>query len=100
MIKKNTFVLIKKVILTKLERSSNIPEDTKQKDFLMKLKGYLTHEAKIGDEVEILTETKRLVKGILIEVNPSYTHSYGNYLYEVKKMKDIILSEMGDKLYD
>lgn len=100
MIKKNTFVMIKKIVLTKTERASNVPSDTKEKDFVMKIKGYLTHDAHLNDEVEILTETNRLVKGVLIEVNPSYTHSFGDHLSEVKKMKEIILTEMEDKFYD
>jgi hypothetical protein len=100
MLKKGAYVCIKKIVLNSNQRSSHIPLDTKDKDFLMKLKGYLTHDASIGDHVDILTETKRKVSGILIEENPTYTHSFGDYLDEVKTMKDIILSEMEDVLHD
>lgn len=94
MIKKNTYVLIKKIVLDKEERTAHIPEDTKRVDFVMKVKGVLTHDANMHDEVTILSDTKRYIKGELIEINPSYTHSYGEHLDEVLKMKDIILSEM------
>jgi hypothetical protein len=100
MITKNTYVCIKKTVLKSNQRSLNIPLDTKEKDFVMKVKGNLVSDASIGDEVEILTETKRKVRGLLIEANPTYTHSFGDYLDEVKVMKDIILTEMEDSLHD
>lgn len=100
MIKKGTYVYIKKILLKSDERSSHIPLDTKDKDFVMKIKGYLIHDASLNDKVEILTETKRKVSGILIEENPTYTHSFGDYLDEVKVMKDIILTEMEDILHE
>lgn len=100
MIEKGTYVYIKKIVLTSSQRSSNIPVDTKDKDFVMKIKGYLTKDASLGDTVDILTETKRKVSGILLEANPTYTHSFGNHLPEVKLMKDIILREMEDILHD
>ncbi len=100
MVSKGTYVEIKKIVLKASERSSHIPKDTKDKDFVMKIKGYLLSDAQLKDTVEILTETKRIVKGILIDVNPTYTHSFGNHLDETKKMKDIILSEMEDTLND
>ena len=100
MIKKGTYVYIKKIVLKSSERSSHIPLDTLDKDFVMKVKGYLVNDASLGDNVDILTETKRKVSGILIEANPTYTHSFGDYLDEVKTMKDIILTEMEDTLHD
>lgn len=100
MIKKDTYVCIKKIVLKSNERSSHIPLDTKEKDFVMKVKGYLVKDASLGDSVEILTETKRKVNGILIESNPTYAHSFGDHLDEVKLMKDIILTEMEDTLHE
>jgi hypothetical protein len=43
----------------------------------LKAKGFLQADAAIGDDVEIKTYTGRLIKGKLIEENPSYTHSFG-----------------------
>jgi len=93
MIQKGTYVMIKKVVLKHDERSINLPEDTKTKDFMMKIKGYLLNDAHLNDLVEIKTETKRKVEGILIEVNPSYTHSFGDHVDEIDVMKSIILEE-------
>src|SRR5690554_6196437 len=100
MIKKNTYVLIKKIILDHEDRTAHLPDDTKRVDYVMKIKGLLTHDANLNDEVTILSDTHRLIKGKLIEVNPSYTHSYGKHLDEVLKMKSIILSEMEDLNHD
>ena len=93
MIQKGTYVMIKKVVLKHDERSNNLPEDTKTKDFMMKIKGYLLKDANLNDLVEIETETKRKVEGILVEVNPSYTHSFGDHVDEIDMMKSIILEE-------
>ena len=93
MIQKGTYVMIKKIVLKHDERSNNLPEDTKTKDFMMKIKGYLLKDAYLSDFVEIETETKRKVEGILVEINPSYTHSFGDHVDEIDMMKSIILEE-------
>ena len=46
-------------------------------------KGFLQADAEIGDEVEVKTATGRIEKGTLIEVNPHYTHSYGEFVPEL-----------------
>jgi hypothetical protein len=93
MFKKGTYVMVRKIVLKHDERSSNLPDDTKVKDFMMKIKGYLLHDADMYDEVSIETETKRVVKGKLVEVNPSYTHSFGDHVDEIDVMKKMILEE-------
>lgn len=93
MIKKDSYVMIKKIVLKKEDRASHLPVDTKKHDFMMKIKGTLISDAKIGDEVLILTDTKREVKGILLKENPYYDHFFGYHVDEVKKIKEIILNE-------
>lgn len=96
MIKKGSYVTVKKVVLNKDERSANLPEDTKKVDLVMKVKGITLHDAKLNEMVEITTTTGRIVKGELIELNPNYTHSFGSHIEEIEKMKKIILSETED----
>jgi 2-amino-4-ketopentanoate thiolase alpha subunit len=98
MIEKNTFVQIYKSILSRSERSSNLPADTKQVPLEMRIKGKLLFSAQIGDTVDIITSTKRIESGILIAVEPSYTHDFGHFVQEIEDMKDIILSETEDLL--
>lgn len=93
MIKKDSYVMIKKIVLKKEDRTAHLPKDTKAHDFMMKIKGTLLDDANIGDEVMIVTETKRKVKGILIEENPCYNHSFGSHVDEVLQIKEIILKE-------
>ena len=60
MAKKGEWVRIHKVVLPAAERTAKIPDDTKQVDFEMWVKGTLQNEtAEIGDEVTIITATGR-----------------------------------------
>lgn len=93
MVKKGTLVVIKKIVLNPNERSLNIPNDTKDHPFLMWIKGVLTHDADFGDLVSILTTTKRIETGILIQIEPYYTHSFGKYVDILDEMKEIISKE-------
>ena len=93
MIKKNQIVLIYKVILPSSERATNLPLDTKEVPFEMRVKGKLLKSADIGDRVEILTASKRKESGILIEDQPFYSHSFGHYVGALEEIKDVILNE-------
>ncbi len=93
MIKKGSYVTIKKVVLNKNERSINLPADTKKVDLIMKIKGTTLHDAQFNEIVEIMTTTKRIVKGELVELNPRYVHSFGSHIEEIEKIKSIILKE-------
>lgn len=82
-IKKNSWVQIKKIILNPHERASNIPEETKSVPLLMWVKGFLTEDAYLNDEVTVKTITGRLESGTLIKSNPSYMHTYGQFMPEI-----------------
>ena len=56
----------------------------------MWVKGHLTADAEIGDEVEIITRTGRHVRGRLLEVNPRYTHDYGEFVPELLEIGDTV----------
>ena len=84
MAKKGDWVRIHKVVLPAAERTAKIPDDTKQVDFEMWVKGTLQNEtAELGEEVTIVTATGREETGKLLEVNPYYTHSYGKFVPEI-----------------
>ena len=90
MVKKQTWVQIKKTILTPGERAENIPDDSKSVPLYMWVKGYITTDGKIGDIVTITTITGRTEEGELIAVNPAYTHNYGNFIGELQEIsKDV-----------
>ncbi len=79
--KKGDWVRIYKVVLESKNRAPQVPEDTKKVPLEMWDKGFLVQDkAKIGDKVEIETYIGRKVSGELVEINPQYSHSFGNYV--------------------
>ena len=81
--KKDTLVEIYKIVLEKGERAPQVPNDTQQVPLEMKVKGFLVHNAAVGEEAEIITPAGRRIRGRLIEINPAYTHMYGRPIPEL-----------------
>jgi small nuclear ribonucleoprotein (snRNP)-like protein len=100
MVKKNSWVQIEKVILTPSQRLSSIPNDTKNTPLMMWVKGFLLDDANIGDTVQIKTKTGRLEEGKLIKVNPSYNHSFGDYVEEFAIVDEIVLKAFHGDNYE
>lgn len=94
MIKKGTYVRIRRTILKPDERSNNLPEDTKKVPFKMWIKGYLLEDSDLFDIVTVKTVTGRLETGRLKEANPPYKHSYGDFIPEILSLRDIIKKDM------
>ncbi|WP_326907881.1 2-amino-4-oxopentanoate thiolase subunit OrtA [Sedimentibacter sp. MB31-C6] len=88
MIKKGEWVLIHRVVLEPSQRAPQVPDDTKKAPLEMWVKGYLQEDANIGDEVTVLTRTKRIERGSLLEVNPYYKHDFGKFVPELNKISD------------
>ena len=84
--KAGDWVQIRQTVLEPSERAPQVPEDTKQVPLLLWVKGYALHDGIKGQEVEIETVTGRLVKGELVEVNPRYTHDFGDFVPELLKI--------------
>ncbi|MBI9010088.1 MAG: 2-amino-4-ketopentanoate thiolase [Tenericutes bacterium] len=94
MIKKNSWVQIKKIILKPEERTGNLPEATKQVPFVMWVKGFLLEDAMLNSEVLIKTITGRNESGILVCENPSYMHTYGEFVPEILEIDRIVKTEL------
>ncbi|MCL2559884.1 MAG: 2-amino-4-oxopentanoate thiolase subunit OrtA [Turicibacter sp.] len=77
------WVLIHSQTLKKEERAPQVPADTKEVPLEMWVKGELLEPAEIGDAVTVKTLTGRLETGKLIEVNPVYRHSFGEFVPEL-----------------
>lgn len=94
MIKKGEWVLIHRNVLEVSDRAPQVPDDTKKVPLEMWVKGYLQEDANIGDEVNVLTRTKRKEHGTLLEVNPTYKHDFGNFvpelLYVSEQVREIL----------
>ena len=83
MVKKGTWVSIRKTILEPKDRAAGIPEDTAATPLMMWINGFLQEDASIGEEVTIRTRMNRVEEGTLEEVNPTTQVDYGNYVPEI-----------------
>jgi hypothetical protein len=99
MAKKGDWVLTHNIVLTPDQRAAQVPEDTHKVPLEMWIKGRLTADAEIGDTVTITTRTGRTVTGKLLEVNPRYTHDYGEFVPELLEIGDTVRGILfgGDK---
>lgn len=94
MIKKNEWVQVHSIVLTKEERAPQVPEDTKSVPLEMWVKGYLTEDAEMGDVVTVKTVTGRLVEGKLVQVNPTFRHSFGEFVPEILEIDRTVRQEL------
>lgn len=90
------WVQLHRIILEPQNRSSQVPEDTKNVPLEMWVKGYLQVEAEVGDQVEIKTVTNRRERGTLVQINPVYQHSFGEFVPEVIEIHKILEKELRD----
>lgn len=99
MISKNTWVQIHRIALKPEDRSVSLPSDTKNVPLEVWVKGFLVNDCEMGDEAEIITRTGRHEKGTLICVNPTYSHSFGDYVPELAVIGDTLREILfgGDK---
>lgn len=81
--KKGDWVKIHSIVLKPEERAPQVPDDTKLVSLETWVKGFLLEEASIGELVEVKTYTGRLVKGTLIEIAPTFKHSFGENVPEL-----------------
>ena len=85
--KKGDWVQICSVVLPAGQRAPQVPEDTRECDLLMWIKGFIQDDAEEGAEAEVLTLTGRREKGTLCAVNPGYIHSYGKFVPELLEVQ-------------
>ena len=83
MIKKGTWVEIEEIVLTPEDRAKNIPEETKITPLKCWIRGNCNRDCELGEKVEIETNVGRIVKGIVVDVEPGYYHTYGKYVSEI-----------------
>ncbi|MCK4260746.1 MAG: 2-amino-4-ketopentanoate thiolase [Halanaerobiales bacterium] len=76
-IPKGTWVQIHQIVLQPEERAPQVPDDTKQVSLELRVNGFLTEDAMIGDEVTIKTLIGRQLTGRLEKANPRYEYDFG-----------------------
>ncbi len=94
MIKKGSWVQIHKILLAPDERPDTLPEDTRKVPLEMWVKGWLLEDARMDDSVKVMTVTGRIETGNLVQVNPAYLHTYGNFVPEILQIDRILKSDL------
>ncbi len=82
-VKAGTWVEIEKVLLTPQQRAPQVPDDTRATPYVMRVAGFLTSDARVGDEVTVRTLIDRPVSGVLKVIRPHYQHSFGETVEEL-----------------
>jgi len=81
--KKGDWVRVHDTVLTPDQRAPQVPDDTKAVPLELWVKGIAESDAQMGETVEVVTLTGRHVTGELVEVFPTYSHSFGDYVPEL-----------------
>ncbi len=94
-----TWVRIHRVVLAPGERAPQVPEDTRAVPLEMRVKGFLLHAARAGEEVAVRTLAGREVRGTLAEAWPAYPHGFGRPVPELltvgEELRSILRGEGG-----
>jgi len=99
MITKGKWVEIENIVLKPEERSSNIPEDTKDKPLIMWTRGFVQNEnAAVNEIVEIETLSGRTVMGRLVDLNPRYSHDFGDSIHELLETGFFAADELAENM--
>lgn len=85
--KKGDWVQISNVVLPAGSRAPQVPEDTQACDLVMWVKGFIQQDAELGDTVEVVTAIGRRERGVLCDIDPSYTHTYGKFVPELVQIQ-------------
>ena len=81
---RGAWVEIQRVVLSPEERAPHIPDETRAVPYMLRVSGFLDEaDAKLGDEVGVVTLAGRKLRGRLITLNPSYRHSFGDTVEEL-----------------
>lgn len=95
---KGDWVLVKTTILSPGERAPQVPADTAKTPLVQWVKGHLLADAALGETVQVKTRTGRVVNGELLETNPSYHHSFGDFIPELQQAQDSIKAAFGEDM--
>lgn len=80
------WVEVERVLLEPADRAPNLPEDTAAQPLRAWVKGFALAAAALGETVTVETMTGRRVEGVLTDVNPGYTHTFGRPAPELTRV--------------
>lgn len=83
MAQKGDWALLHSIVLEAPQRAKQLPEDTHRVPLEQWVKGRLTAPARLGAKATVVTRTGREVTGKLLEVNPRFSHDFGDFIPEL-----------------
>jgi hypothetical protein len=99
--KKGDWVKIHSIVLQPSERAPQVPDDTKKVPLETWVKGYLQEDAEQGEQVKVKTYTGRVVEGTLVEISPTFRHSFGENVPELleigQQLREILFGGEADE---
>jgi hypothetical protein len=96
-IPKGSWVEVQRILLAPGQRAPRVPEETQRVPLEMRVKGTLTHDASLGEEVEVVTAAGRRLRGTLREANPAYTHGFGPPVPELRAVGEELCALLDEK---
>lgn len=90
MAQKGDWALLHSVILESAQRAPQVPDDTHKVPLEQWVKGRLTGPARLGAQTTVITRTGRKVAGTLLEVNPRFSHDFGDFVPELLEIDDTV----------
>jgi 2-amino-4-ketopentanoate thiolase alpha subunit len=85
-IQKGTWVEIEQIVLQPEQRAPSLPEETRKVPYTLRVSGFLSENGEVGQEVKIQTIIGRELSGTLKNINPGYSHSFGNTIPELLRI--------------
>jgi hypothetical protein len=83
------WVEVQQVVLTAGNRAPNVPADTAAVDFVARIRGFLSTDARLGAEVTVRTLAGRNVNGRLTAVNPRNPADFGDPVPELLRLGEV-----------
>ncbi len=87
---KGEWALLHSVVLEAPQRAPQVPEDTRKVPLELWVKGRLKHDSRLGAKATVITRTGREVAGTLLEVNPRFSHDFGEFVPELLDIGDTV----------
>jgi hypothetical protein len=86
---------IRLVLLAPGARAPGLPQDTERLPLEARVKGFLAHDARAGEEATVTTVAGRRVEGMLLRVLPEPGHSFGGPVPELLPVGGELRARLG-----
>lgn len=81
-----SWVEVERILLEPEQRAAGLPPETADKPYVLRLNGFLTAEARIGDDVTVTSLIGHEHEGRLVDASPGYDHTFGPSMPELLRI--------------